>query len=86
MSNIDRQDFLEGIKMLSDSIKNKVRREVTVPLDEYEQYKRKANKYEEMLDKIYEKTKLILKNKVENTSVQFLYKELYDIYKITCKL
>ena len=85
MSDINRHDFLDGMKIIGDAIKSKTKREVTIPLTEYEEYKRKAIKYEEVLEVIYYETKTILQNKVENTDREYLYNQIYNIYERICK-
>jgi len=82
--NIDRKDFLDGMKIIGDAIKENVRREVIVPLKEYEDYKNNAIKYQKVVDKLYKEMQLILGNDIKNTDRDYLYKEIYKMYEQIC--
>lgn len=84
MPNIGAQDFLDGMKIIGNAIKENVKREVTVPLDEYEQYKNHALRYKKLIDKLSKEMELVLDNDVKNTDRDYLYKEILKMYKEIC--
>lgn len=82
--DIKKEDFLDGIKIIGDAIKENVKREVTVPLKEYEDYKNNAIKYQKLTDELYKEMQLILGNDIKNTDRDYLYKEIYKMYEKIC--
>ena len=82
--DIKREDFLDGMKIIGKAIEEKERREVTVPLKEYEDYKNNAIKYQNLIDKLYKEMQLVLSNDKENTDRDYLYDEIYKMYAEIC--
>lgn len=81
---IKREDFLDGMKIIGKAIEEKTRREVTVPLKEYEDYKNNAIKYQKLIDKLYKEMQLVLGNDKNNTDRDYLYDEIYKMYAEIC--
>lgn len=86
LTNYDYNQMNEILKNFAKQLNGitQAKREVTIPLNEYEEIKRKEKLYYEkieLLNKIEDQIKLILKFKAEQWDSKQLYDTILEIYK-----
>ena len=86
LSTYDYNQMNEILKSFASKLneKNSSRREVTIPLSEYESIKKNENLYFKkvtLLEEITQECKLVLKMDSEDWDNETLYKRIYEIYE-----